>query len=612
MGSKRTAAGKWSLVHTVTLLALLGVTFWGCREAPTLEPTEIVPPAVVATVPPPTLELSEVPSATTGTAAPKGTLEPTEVVSTAAPASQPPATLNSGVPLPTATQVLRESGDQGQATTPEPRVPSLQATDGPSIHRRDSYDYQKLDSEIAGQVSLFENYPDPRIGDGSIETLAYFPVMVSIDLVGDSRSTFKLLEEHGVSYVRNAEDGTCVPPPSSYCLIPQYNGEHRMDAEISVSILAPLSLQPDVKTIKRWAAFPNLELPVKDLFARYKTGLNPYWFSDRVAGLRPADVSVAICWQVAEDDANTPIHIKNVVDWLKANGAHPNAMLSYNLPYTDLPADPSTIRIYELASSVPLSVLPRLSSQVGNARVTGGSCETSGHEPDGYFPFCCWDSFDSIVLGGSQDFVLLSNPTVVEELLLELEEGDDGGKAAIGNCDNAGSDTLILGHGDTVAMAACTPGMAKIKLFDGYDVVWEGSLSISMFDPNRPILQQVPPFPNAPGDTGIYSVYHLGETITLRLIAPNAGPDGFRVGINEENYTTDTTDTGNLSFGDCPGEAEGSIRMLDGDTVTVTTCSPGLAAVTAWYWDEWNPQEVNSPFGMSVWGPPDSYPEKEP
>ena len=570
------------------LFAILAVLLLGCEGDNTPVPgdTPGLGPTPISFAPTPVPPVA---------AAPEGATAPVVTTRPESDAQSTPA-------------VLTEAETRGEPALSEPPVEAAEEKKGPSIHKRESYDYQKLDSEIAKQASLFEHYRNPQAEGSHGETLAYFPVMVSIDLVGDPRPTFKLLEENGVSYVRNEEDGTCIPPPSSYCLIPQHNGELRMDAELSISILAPLSLQPDVKSINRWAAFPNLEFPLKELLTTYSTGLNPYRFSERVAGLRPAHVSVAICWQVGDNDAKSPDHIRSVIEWLKSNGGHPNAMLSYKFPYTDLPADPSTIRIYELVSSVPISELTKLSSQVGNVRVTGGSCESSGGDPDGHLPFCCAEYSKHITVGDSQDFVLLSNLTVVDKLLLELEEGEEGGKAAIGSCDDAGSDTLLLSHGDTVTIAACSPGAATLRLYDGDNVAWDESLTITELDANRPILQQEPPYPNAPTETSIYSVYHLGESITLRLEAPNAEYTDFRVGINEESYTTDTTDTGNLSFGDCPGQVEDSIRMRHDDTVTVTACSPGFAPVTAWYWSESNGREVNSPFALSIWGPPHSYP----
>ena len=190
--------------YSFTLLALLGATFWGCREPAKVEPTEVAPTATVGIVLPAPPEPSEVSPTAAVPAAPSGTLEPTKVAPTAAAAAQPPATLISRVPLPTTSFAPREPSVRELTATPEPPAPSTQATNGPSIHRRDTYDYQKIDNGLKYEVELFETHPEPGPSVDISETLAYFPVRVSIDIAGDSAATVQWLEANDVVLARGA------------------------------------------------------------------------------------------------------------------------------------------------------------------------------------------------------------------------------------------------------------------------------------------------------------------------------------------------------------------------------------------------------------------------
>ena len=169
-------------------------------------------------------------------------------------------------------------------------------------------------------------------------------------------------------------------------------------------------------------------------------------------------------------------------------------------------------------------------------------------------------------------------------MVLKLEEGKDGGKVAIGACDAPGNNSTSLSHADVVTIAACSPGVATVKLYvknrflRRESLVWEETVDTFRPLPDPFILE--PAFPRSQPrypDKGTFLEEHIsplkiGESVTLRLNASKANPQGVRVSINDDDWNPNQ---GNLTFDDCPGGIADSITIGDRDTVTVTACAPG-------------------------------------
>ena len=587
---RKTRVKEW--LPALAVLVMLGAALFGCAGDSTTTPTGT--PAISSTV------ATRAPAETESSAVagqPDTTVEATQqvagrVVPVATPSLEP--TLAPIVEPEAETQTPHPTSKPTTEATPEEK--------GPSIHRRDSYEHEKLDVGLVKLVVLFETYPEPGPSVGPSETLAYFPVRVSILLTGNPNPTIEWLEKNGVVRAEDSADELCVPPRSTYCLIQQDSGEQSVDAQLSLSLLAPLSVRPDVQAINSWAPFDNLRSGVAELYALYRTGLNSDEHYGSPAGLRPDDVFIETCWRIKGHDSEALAQMEDIINWTRANGALANGMF-FDAITGNSRDKPFSYR-YTLYSKVPISMIPEFSSHLGNTRTQ----ELCGYnKPDKYFPYCCW-GLESIQVGRSEDFILLTVPSVADDLLLTLEEGEEGGVAAIGSCDAPDSNTVTVNHADTVTIVACSAGSARVTLYEGDTVLWEDNIELRDFDPAEPVLEIEPPILN-PREPSLHKVFKVGESVTLKLKTSMPNPPGVKVSINDDDWDPDQ---GNLTFRDCPGGIGDSVTMGNGDTVTVTACSPGNVAVNAWYWYESGGYEIPSGFGISVWGDPSDYAELEP
>ena len=308
---------------------------------------------------------------------------------------------------------------------------------------------------------------------------------------------------------------------------------------------------------------------IGELYASYLTGLNPEAHYGSAAGLRPADVFIEICWLTEGHQSEALAQMEHTIDWTRANGALANGMISYEPMTGNMWGDPLTSRLYILHLVVPLPLIPELSLQLGEIR-TKEPCGGNYGPPDEYFPFCCWD-LESITVGRSEDFILLTVPSVADDIVLTLEEGEGGGMAAIDSCENAVSNSVSLDHADTVTLVACTAGSAQVKLYDGDTVLWENNIQLRELDPNEPILEIVPPTRNSK-EPSVTKLFKVGESVTLKLRTSTPNPPGVKVSINDDDWWPDQ---GNLTFGDCPGSTGDNVTMGNGDTISVTALLTG-------------------------------------
>ena len=336
--------------------------------------------------------------------------------------------------------------------------------------------------------------------------------------------------------------------------------------------------------------------------------------------MRSFEVHVAICWQVVDDDSADLPSIEAAIHWLETKGARLNGMNYYENRYFQPGDGAASAFNYHLRSFVPLTLLTELSREIDAAMIASG-CQGAGGPPVGACgaaPGYCDRPLATIESGHSRDFILFTNRRTANRMVLKLEEGKDGGKAAIGACHVSGNDSTSLGHADVVTIAACSPGVAHVRLYDKNAFLWRDSLvweeTVDIFRPvtDHAILEPVLPGsqPRYPDERSFLeehiSLLKVGESVNLRLYTTGPTLRSVNVSINDDHWDPDQ---GNLSFDDCPGGIEDSMTIGDRDTVTVTACSPGPASVNAWYWSDVYGREVNSQYAVDVWGPPSAYAE---
>ena len=499
-------------------------------------------------------------------------------------------------------------------------IDSAVDSEGPSIHKRDSYEHRKLDVTLS---TLTTTYEDPSEGpsfrgepsDPSDNILAYSPVRVSIDVSGDPAPTLRWLKENGVSTAEGETDGTCIPPYYSYCP-PQTSGnEARIDAFFSVSLLAPLSVRPEVSAIAEWSSFANLSPSLREEVAQLETGLKTGLEAEPdihvdVAYLRSADVRLEICWKVEGDDSAKIASIESAIEWLEKESFRPLRLTSWVDTYDAPLSDGSVVRNYSLETHVPLPLVAGLSRKFVDTFIAE-DCWGHYGGPEGpmgpaglavYSP-----PWLTIETGSSEDVILFTNKLEPNSIVVEVEEGEDGGRLAIGSCDAPGRDRGRFSHADTITLAGCSPGETWVKLYDGGTFLWRKKLREERLAVQEPwpfdfVLEPVPPNPiSALPEVGYFStILKVGESLTLRLKAATAtpAPAGAEFAINQSGDVTD----GNLTFGECPGGEWESVPIGNGDTVTVTACSPGIVTGRALH-----PKFFEVPFEIFIWGEPDAY-----
>ena len=124
-------------------------------------------------------------------------------------------------------------------------------------------------------------------------------------------------------------------------------------AHMPISMLAPLSLQPDVVSITEWESFPNLGWRLKKLVAELETGLEPGpSIFDRppfssfypFALLYPNQLYLHICGGGEGKEAVSLAEFAAVIEWLESNGGHPYLLTARNAQPGRGPAGPRRSR----------------------------------------------------------------------------------------------------------------------------------------------------------------------------------------------------------------------------------------------------------------------------
>ena len=97
----------------------------------------------------------------------------------------------------------------------------------------------------------------------------------------------------------------------------------------------------------------------------------------------------------------------------------------------------------------------------------GGAC------PDSLARVYAW----MVYAGESRKFVMLSRDGH-DDTVLELVQGERGGKAAIDDCDKRGNSRKSLHHSEIVTIVACDPGQADVFLYQDGVRVWKSYIEI--------------------------------------------------------------------------------------------------------------------------------------
>ena len=434
------------------------------------------------------------------------------------------------------------------------------------------------------------------------------PVRVSIHLIGDADPALGLLDRFGASLVGNIGREGCVPTQLTYCPFSRKEGQKRMVAHLPPTMLAPLSLLPEVTFVEFWEPSPNMSPYIQEIAVSLAAGLEHTQQKSSaipVALLRPAHMAVVICWRDEGENEWGSVHFDAAIQWLEANGAQPYRMEPYQQFRGESSEADHSVTFHDLSVFMPISLLSPLSREFPEARIAGGGCYS--HDPYGTRgPARLGHDrpFSIIPLGQVEDFTVFTNLSPSDKILLEASEGEDGGKVAIGSCDGDGQARSSFSHGEVVTLVACKPGDARVELYAkeeiyGRNVLWADDINVYKGSPES-LLEMVP----AKTYPIRHSLVKTGESLTLRLKTASDGPSNLRLTINEDKWYAGE---GNLTFGDCPGEAVESIVLEKGDTITVTACTPGDTTIIAWEPRGLGGVEIMEPYGLWIWGEPTDY-----
>ena len=434
-------------------------------------------------------------------------------------------------------------------------APTEVEQDGPSIHRRDSYAFHKLRGGLETLAARYETQPGPdsSAASASRSSVAYVPVRPSIFQVGDPAPTIQWLEENGVVAAGVGEGTFCIPHDFSYCPPQEYLDGIRINVSLLISLLAPLSVRPEVLLIDRWSEFDNMTPSLRHALVEYKAGLRRLASRGAKARLNRDRIAVKICW-ILEDQGRDELDRMEVFsDWLKANGASSHSLYPFEVEASDFPEGILAPGMYFLLATVPLELLPGLSRRVEDIGVDRSKCtplDMSRTPPR-----------STLGVWESDDFIVYSNVHRPGRLRLSLwkSELEEPRAIAIGDCEG-GNTTLGVKHGDIVTFAACSPGTSEVRIYDGDKLLWQRRLSSDERSPRRPFLEWASS--ETPSPRGAHSsMLRIGKTLTLRLRNPASHQDRVKVSIGNHQQDLDGL---NLTLDDCPGSIGDSVVLTQG------------------------------------------------
>ena len=481
--------------------------------------------------------------------------------------------------------------DSAGTSAPAPMSGVVPETGTDALLKQGKSKYPNLDvylNKLAARFEKGQEYGKPAVeGDSAHDSTVVVRVLSSSDV--NAITTW--LENNGIKDKVHSSDDVnaiatwlgnngiknmgCSLDPLSFCVSRRSAGGSYVITVIPVHLLVSLSQQPDVSFVSAMKPYPKLSYYLRNLALEFDEG--PRYYKDQispVADLKHPDSYGHICMTHNPDPVVRLANLEAIIAWLEDNGIYRywvgNGWIRSEHP--DASSD-GFLRLDSVEARVPVRLLGDLSLQQGISTVGVSGCASNDGGPRPCGDPCMEEGFATIRgIGQSATFILSTNADNPPGVQVDVNDQGDKGKLAIGSCSNDISNEVSLGHTDSITIVGCSPGGAHVSLYKGDNLLGKHKISVIGMANRPPSPAELSPDPSA------MPSMKVGQSRTFILNTRIPNPPGVMVSVNTEDWYP-----GNLAMGNCPGAEDEGVVIDNGDTVTITACAPGRAALHVLY-----------------------------